>query len=129
MLLFATSVDHAKMLAVKLGDAGIRAASIDATTTVGERRNRIDQFRNGGIRVLTNFGVLSQGFDAPATRAVVIARPVYSANIYQQMVGRGLRGVRNGGKDECLILDVKDNITNFDSNLAFTEFERLWQAR
>ena len=59
---------------------------------------------------------------------MVIARPVYSANMYQQMVGRGLRGTRNGGKDECLILDVKDNIINFDNQLAFNEFEYLWNG-
>ncbi len=127
VLVFATSVDHAKTLAARLADRGIRSVAIDSATTAADRRQRIDAFRRGEIRVITNYGVLSQGFDAPATRAVLIARPVYSANAYQQMVGRGLRGVKNGGKDSCLILDVRDNITNFDNSLAFTEFEYLWQ--
>ncbi|MDI9952873.1 DEAD/DEAH box helicase [Rhodococcus sp. IEGM 1305] len=127
VLVFATSVDHAKLLAAKLSNRGIRSVAIDSATPPGDRRQRIDAFRRGEIRVITNYGVLSQGFDAPATRAVLIARPVYSANAYQQMVGRGLRGVKNGGKDSCLILDVRDNITNFDNSLAFTEFEYLWQ--
>jgi hypothetical protein len=43
------------------------------------------------------------------------------------MIGRGLRGTRNGGKESCLILDVRDNITNFRQDLAFTKFEYLWQ--
>lgn len=128
VLVFATSVDHAKLLAAKLSSRGIRSVAIDSATSTGERRQRIDAFRKGKIRVITNYGVLSQGFDAPATRAVLIARPVYSANAYQQMVGRGLRGVKNGGKESCLILDVRDNITNFDNSLAFTEFEYLWQG-
>lgn len=127
VLVFATSVDHAKLLAAKLSNRGIRSVAIDSATPPADRRRWIDSFRKGEIRVITNYGVLSQGFDAPATRAVFIARPVYSANAYQQMVGRGLRGPKNGGKDTCLILDVKDNITNFDSNLAFTEFEYLWK--
>lgn len=127
VLVFATSVQHAKFLAAKLGDRGIRSAAIDSATPLSERRQRIDAFRRGDIRVLTNYGVLSQGFDAPATRAVVIARPVYSANSYQQMIGRGLRGVRNGGKESCLILDVRDNITNYQKHLVFTDFEYLWQ--
>ncbi|MGF0176204.1 DEAD/DEAH box helicase [Streptomyces sp. Marseille-Q5077] len=125
-LLFATSVDHAKYLAAMLNDRGIRAAAVDSTTSAQDRRNRIENFRNGRIRVLTNYGVLTQGFDAPATRAVVVARPVYSTNVYQQMIGRGLRGPRNGGKDSCLILNVSDNIENFDTQLAFTQFEHLW---
>lgn len=127
VLVFATSVEHAKFLAAKLSDKGIRSVAIDSATPTSQRRKHIAEFRNKKIRVITNYGVLSQGFDAPATRAVVIARPVYSANVYQQMIGRGLRGVRNGGKESCLILDMRDNITNFNNNLAFTEFEHLWQ--
>ncbi|MFF0551347.1 DEAD/DEAH box helicase [Streptomyces sp. NPDC004311] len=126
VLVFATSVAHAKFLAAKLGDRGIRAAAIDAATPTAERRKRIDDFRNRRIQVLTNYGVLTQGFDAPATRAVVVARPTYSPNVYQQMIGRGLRGPKNGGKPTCLILNVRDNITNFGEDLAFTEFEYLW---
>jgi superfamily II DNA or RNA helicase len=99
---------------------------VDSTTSAQDRRTRIENFRNGRIRVLTNYGVLTQGFDAPATRVVVVARPVYSTNVYQQMIGRGLRGPKNGGKDTCLILNVDDNITNFKTNLAFTQFEHLW---
>ncbi|MFG2851113.1 sacsin N-terminal ATP-binding-like domain-containing protein [Streptomyces mirabilis] len=129
MLLFATSVDHAKYLAAMLNDRGVRSAAVDSTTSAQDRRTRIENFRSGRIRVLTNYGVLTQGFDAPATRAVVVARPVYSTNVYQQMIGRGLRGPRNGGKESCLILNISDNITNFDTDLAFNEFEHLWSRK
>ncbi|MHB9861463.1 DEAD/DEAH box helicase [Streptomyces sp. YIM S03343] len=128
VLVFATSVAHAKFLAAKLGDRGIKASAIDSATPAAERRKRVDDFRKGEIQVITNYGVLTQGFDAPATRAVVVARPTYSANVYQQMIGRGLRGPRNGGKDTCLILNVRDNITNYGESLAFTKFEYLWGA-
>ncbi|MGW2216995.1 DEAD/DEAH box helicase [Nonomuraea sp. NPDC001684] len=127
ILLFATSVNHAKLMAAKLKDRGISAAPIESATPDADRRNRIEKFRKGDIRVLTNYGVLAQGFDAPATSVVVVARPVFSPNSYQQMIGRGLRGPRNGGKETCLILDVADNIENFDRRLAFTGFDRLWK--
>ncbi|MEW1890947.1 DEAD/DEAH box helicase [Streptomyces sp. NPDC085659] len=129
VLVFATSVAHAKVLAARLKGLGITAASVDSATSTGERRRSIDAFRGGRVRVLTNYGVLTQGFDAPATRAVVITRPTYSPNVYQQMIGRGLRGPENGGKEECLILNVRDNITNYDKALAFTQFEHLWRAQ
>lgn len=129
VLVFATSVAHAKFLAAKLKDLGISAASVDSATSTGERRRSIDDFRRGRVRVLTNYGVLTQGFDAPATRAVVITRPTYSPNVYQQMIGRGLRGPGNGGKPTCLILNVRDNITNYDKALAFTQFEHLWRVK
>ncbi|WP_190007500.1 MULTISPECIES: DEAD/DEAH box helicase [Streptomyces] len=128
-LLFATSVDHAKYLAAMLNDRGVPATSVDSTTSAQDRRRRIEDFRTGRIRVLTNYGVLTQGFDAPATRVVVVARPVYSTNVYQQMIGRGLRGPKNGGKPTCLILNVDDNIANFDTRLAFTQFEHLWSRK
>ena len=126
VLLFATSVDHAKLMAAKLNGRGIRSAAIDSATPEADRRARIEEFRDRKIRVLTNYGVLAQGFDAPATEVVMVARPTYSPNAYQQMIGRGLRGPKNGGKKTCLILDVADNITNYNNKLAFTEFEYLW---
>jgi len=129
VLLFAASVNHAQVLTARLNGAGIKSASIDSTTPTPDRRNRIDDFRAGRIRVLTNYGVLAQGFDAPATRVVVVARPTYSPNVYQQMIGRGLRGPRNGGKETCLILNVQDNITNYGEQLAFTAFEHLWSDK
>ncbi|MGW5000012.1 DEAD/DEAH box helicase [Streptomyces hydrogenans] len=129
VLVFATSVDHAKFLAARLRDLNITASSIDSTTSRNDRRRRIDDFRERRIRVLTNYGVLTQGFDAPATRAVVVARPVYSPNVYQQMIGRGLRGPLNGGKETCLILNVRDTVDNFDASLVFTDFEHLWSSK
>ncbi|MEU6067240.1 DEAD/DEAH box helicase [Streptomyces sp. NPDC047082] len=129
VLLFATSVAHAKLIAAKLSDVDVSAEAIDASTPTAERRKRVDDFRSGRIRVLSNYGVLAQGFDAPATRVVVVSRPTYSPNTYQQMIGRGLRGPKNGGKETCLILNVHDNIDNYGQKLAFTEFEYLWERK
>ncbi|GAA4912174.1 hypothetical protein GCM10023405_38390 [Streptomonospora salina] len=129
VLLFATSVNHAKVIAAMLNAEKIPSASIDGFTPTAERRKSIEDYRSGKIRVLTNYGVLAQGFDAPATRAVVIARPTYSPAVYQQMIGRGLRGPANGGAETCRILDVHDNVENFNRSLAFTGFEHLWGMR
>jgi len=129
ILLFATSVNHARLMAALLNDRGIPAEAIDSTTQAAHRRSVIENFRAKKIRVLTNYNVLAQGFDAPATDVVIVARPTYSPNVYQQMIGRGLRGPRNGGKEVCLILDVADNIVNFDRQLAFTQFEYLWRKQ
>ena len=126
VLLFATSVQHAQTMAALLTLEGVPAAAVSAETSPGVRRSYIEQFRSGRLRVLTNYGVLTQGFDAPSVRAVYIARPTYSPNVYQQMIGRGLRGPLNGGKDECLIVNVQDNILQFGERLAFHDFDYLW---
>jgi superfamily II DNA or RNA helicase len=129
VLLFATSVAHAKLMMAKLNGKGIVTRTIDAAMPMAERRKIIEDYRAKRIRVITNYGVLAQGFDAPATRVVVVARPTYSPNVYTQMIGRGLRGPRNGGEETCLILDVKDNITNYQKELAFTGLDHLWEKR
>ncbi|GII52789.1 hypothetical protein Pth03_11780 [Planotetraspora thailandica] len=128
VLLFATSVSHAQAMAALLVRRGIKAAAVSGSTDEGVRRHTIEQFGQRKIRVLTNYGVLSQGFDAPATRAVIVARPTYSPNVYQQMIGRGLRGPKNGGKEECLIINVADNIAQYGEELAFRQFEYLWKS-
>ena len=128
VILFATSVAHAQTMAALLTLADISAAAISGETPPATRRDYIEQFRSGGIRVLTNYGVLTQGFDAPSVRALYIARPTYSPNLYQQMVGRGLRGPLNGGKERCLIVNVEDNVREFGEKLAFYDFDYLWSG-
>jgi superfamily II DNA or RNA helicase len=127
VLLFAVSVEHAHTMAALLNRSGIPAAAISAETAKGLRRHYIERFRGGEIRVLTNYNVLAAGFDAPRVRAVYIARPTYVPNVYQQMIGRGLRGPRNGGTERCLLVNVADNVAQFGERLAFHEFDYLWR--
>lgn len=125
-LIFATSVAHAETVAALLQLDGIPSRAVSSKTETATRRSAVEQFRSGEIKVLVNYGVFREGFDAPKTRAIIVARPVYSPNLYFQMIGRGLRGVLNGGSERCLVLDVKDNVVNYDRQLAFTELDWLW---
>lgn len=125
-LVFATSVEHAKSVSALLNRKGITARAVSGETDHATRRRVVEQFRAGEIQALVNYAVFREGFDAPRTRAIIVARPVYSPNLYFQMVGRGLRGPRNGGNDRCLILNVRDNIENFNRALAFSELNWLW---
>ena len=125
-LIFATSVDHAQVLSALLDSKGVRSRAVSGKTDRIVRRRVVDEFRNGKIQTLVNYGVFREGFDAPRTRAIIVARPVYSPNLYFQMIGRGLRGEKNGGNDRCLILNVEDNIENFEGKLAFSALDWLW---
>lgn len=131
ILVFATSVDNAKTLATLLTMEGIPASAIDSLTPDAERSLALERFKSGEIRVITNYAVLSQGFDAPKTRAVYITRPVHSPVRYQQMIGRGLRGPKNGGTEDVLIVNLLDNIETFDniesidSSISYQDFEYL----
>ena len=57
---------------------------------------------------------------------VHIAQPTFCLNRYQQMIGRGLRGPKNGGSETVLIVNVKDNADAFGEQLAFHHFDALW---
>ena len=125
-LIFATSVEHSRTVAALLTLKGVSARPVSANTDRSSRRRIVEEFRAGRIKALVNFGIFREGFDAPKTRAIIVARPVYSPNLYFQMIGRGLRGTKNGGNDRCLILNVEDNIENFEGKLAFSELDWLW---
>jgi len=125
-LIFATSVEHARTLAALLNRKGILSRSVSAETERATRRRVVEEFRHGELKALVNHGVFREGFDAPKTRAIIVARPVYSPNLYFQMIGCGLRGPLNGGEDRCLILNIRDNIENFDRALAFSDLDWLW---
>ena len=125
-LIFATSVAHAQTIAALLNRENVVARSVYADTDPATRRRIVDQFRDGEIKVLVNYRVFAEGFDAPNTRVIMVARPIYSPNLYFQMIGRGLRGPKNGGNQRSLIINVRDNIQNFERQLAFSELDWLW---
>lgn len=125
-LVFATSVEHAFTVAALLNSQGVRSRAVSGATEPSVRRRIVEEYRAGEIPVLVNYGVFREGFDAPKTRVIIVARPVYSPNLYFQMIGRGLRGPKNGGNDRCLIVNVRDNIENFDRELAFSGLDWLW---
>lgn len=131
VLVFATTVEHSDMIATILQARGIRAHSVTGKTSSRERAHLIDAFRSDeeGPRVLINYGVLTTGFDAPRTSAVLIARPTQSLVLYSQMVGRAIRGPRAGGSQEAEVVTVIDQeLPGFRSvSEAFTNWEDVWR--
>lgn len=103
ILVFAESVQQSKELAVLLTLAGYPTQHLDGSTPTNRRANLIEDFRENRLRILTNFDILTTGFDAPKTDGVVILRATEDINqpLITQMIGRGLRGPRFGGTDEC----------------------------
>lgn len=113
ILFFSNSVVHGQEIAARLNLEGISSAAISGDTPTTARRYFLARFQRGEIRVLCNHTVLSTGFDAPNTDMILISRAVFSPVRYMQMVGRGLRGEKNGGKARCRIVTVLDNLGRF----------------
>lgn len=129
ILVFTPSVLSAQVLAASLRYRSVEAASVSGQTGRQERRDVIKRFRAGDIRVLANCDLLAQGFDAPGVRALYIARPTFSPSAYIQMAGRGLRGKENGGKEQCLIVDVADNWGAMNDFLGYQDYKDLWKEQ
>ncbi|WOI58635.1 DEAD/DEAH box helicase [Streptomyces fradiae] len=103
-VVFTPTVATAQGAADALRAAGITAAPVWGDMGRDERRATLARYEAGDVQVLTNCMVLTEGFDAPHTSCVVIARPTKSAGLYVQMAGRALRPAP--GKRDALLLDV-----------------------
>lgn len=127
IIFFGTSVEHSVLICSLLKFLDIKAEHVDGRTPRAMRENIIFRFRNQEINVLCNYEVLSTGFDAPKVDCVFLARPTASVVLYSQMIGRGLRGPAIGGKESCLIINVKDNFINLPSiEKMYKVFEDYW---
>jgi superfamily II DNA or RNA helicase len=114
---FAVDIQHAVDLAAMFQSRGVKAHAVWGDDP--NRAEKIAAYKRGDIMVLTNCGVLTEGYDDPEVSCIVTARPTKSSLLFQQMIGRGTRletGVENRlthptplRKPNCLILDVIDN--------------------
>jgi ATP-dependent helicase IRC3 len=103
---FCVTVNHARHLSWALGKLGISAGMVHGEMPLELRAKTLADFREGGIQVLTNVAVLTEGFDDPGVSCIAMARPTRSEGLYAQCVGRGTRLFP--GKKDCLILDFVD---------------------
>jgi superfamily II DNA or RNA helicase len=111
---FGVTVAHAMAISEAFNEAGIPSACIHGNTSIQplEERYRIyADFDKGDIKVITNVLVLTEGWDAPKIKGILMARPTQSRGLYLQCVGRGLRN--SPGKSHCLILDLTDNCDKY----------------
>lgn len=113
VLCFAPSVRSARAIAAGLAMGGRTARSVDAESEVRYRNETVEDFKAKRVQFLINYGVLATGFDAPKIDYLVLARPTLSPVLYEQMLGRGLRGPRNGGTAKCKILHFEDDFSAF----------------
>ncbi len=102
-LLFAVDVAHAHALAEVLN--GYRpgcARAIDGSAPADLRSRTVRDFKAGAFQFLVNVALYTEGFNAPKTACVALARPTKSRGLATQCIGRGTRTAP--GKTDCLVL-------------------------
>lgn len=102
-VVFATNIAHSKHITAKFCAVGVAAEHIDCYTDDAERKAILARIECGQTTVISNVGILSEGWDFPACRTLILARPTKSLIRYVQMVGRVLRIF--DGKTMALVLD------------------------
>lgn len=111
-LCYAVNVAHSKHIAEMFTRAGVVAEHIDGYMTGKRKELRkeiIEHFKAGNIKILSSVGVLTKGFDYPGASCLIIARPTKSLMLHYQIHGRGIRPHPASGKTDCLILDHSGN--------------------
>lgn len=125
VMLFAGSVQHARFLNSAFKYLNVDSAVIDSSMSKFKRTQLLDEFKNGDCELMINYGVLSTGVDVPKLEAVVIARPVTSIVLFSQIIGRALRGVKNGGREKNTILSLRDNVIG-SPDFIYKYWEENW---
>jgi superfamily II DNA or RNA helicase len=106
-VVFCVNVLHSIAVAKAFNDAGIKAEHIDGDSKDEERSGALERLKTGETTIITNCGILCEGWDEPSISYVGLARPTKSLALYIQQAGRGLRLFE--GKENCIILDHGNN--------------------
>ncbi len=88
---FAASVEHSRHIVTRFRAAGVAAEHLDGETPTSERDAILARVDRGETLVVSNCGVLCEGWDLPSVKACVLARPTKSLGLYLQQAGRILR--------------------------------------
>lgn len=130
IIVFGTTVQNSNAISVALSVMGYVSFHVDSGTPMPERSDMIARYKSDEDVpvILCNYGVLTAGFDAPKTTAVLIARPTQSLVLFSQMMGRATRGPVVGGTAECTVVSITDiSLPGFRSLVeAFNNWEDVW---
>ena len=103
-VVFCSTIKEARDLAGLFTLAGIQAGCIDSQMDDTDRERCLEDYASGRVKVLTSVNVFLEGWDAPETFAVILARKMGSEVAYIQATGRAMRPFP--GKSRCVIGDL-----------------------
>lgn len=109
-IVFCATVQHARDVAATFESDGVTVGLITGDMADGERKATLARFDKGGMQVLVNVAVLTEGYDSQPVSCVILLRQCSEKGPMIQMAGRGLRTVDpelypGVVKKDCIILD------------------------
>jgi superfamily II DNA or RNA helicase len=67
------------------------------------RKQELDKVKSGYYKYTLQMGILTTGVDVPLWDTIVILRPIISATLYVQLLGRGMRKLKPGQVEAGII--------------------------
>ena len=126
-IVYAVSIAHARQIAAYYSLHGVESVAIDSRTPALERKELVEDFRRGRIKILVNVDIFSEGFDCPDVEFVQLARPTLSLAKYLQQVGRGLR--KSIAKESCILIDNVGLHRIFGLPVRERDWEAMFEGR
>ena len=88
---YCVSIAHAQETADMFTAAGYPAVAIDSDTPKKRRAQIMEDFREGGILILCNVGIISEGVSIDDVECCLLLRPTQSHALYWQQAMRCMR--------------------------------------
>lgn len=119
-LIFAPNVESSIELVESFNEKGLQSKHVDCYMSDIERKSTLKWFEDTPGAILSNYGILTTGFDCPSIEVVILYRATKSLPLFLQMVGRGSRVTPT--KNKFTILDFGNNIKTHN----YWESPRMW---
>ena len=123
-MIYCNKRQRVEWLAEKLGNQGFPLSYIHGDMEVGERKRRMQEFRNGTVRVLISTDLLARGIDVQQVSLVINYELPTNQENYIHRIGRSGRFGRKGvainliGPDEVSIVrEIENHYSTIVSSL------------
>lgn len=103
---YCTSVKHSLSVCKLFNDNGYKAKHIDSHTSLKEREEIMQEFKNGEFTILCNCNLISEGITLSTCEVCLALRPTQSLSLWVQQSCRALTPVK--GK-RAVIIDYTGN--------------------
>jgi len=124
VLVFCSSIEQANELQQRIKGSVV----VTSETTAKERKQAVERFKSGEVRVLLGVMIFIAGFDVPSLDCIVSLRPTRSLRIWSQLLGRGTRKAE--GKETCTVYDLVGNIKSMGTleSMKIVKLNEEWDV-
>jgi len=115
-LVFASGIEHCEHISDMLNSFGVSATFVHSKISDDERDERLSAFKEGKIKAIVGFRILTTGFNHPPIDLIIDLYPTVSPVMHVQKNGRGTRTYNGSNpnfpyvKRNCLVLDFSNNV-------------------